>query len=71
MIQIVHECESVVHVLWECPVHVYDSIGSIWVVKSKTLLLGRRWGGGGGGEFEEFSMLANFNSFVLTINLRY
>ena len=20
------ECESAVHVLWECPVHVYDSI---------------------------------------------
>ena len=73
MIQIVHECESVVHMLWECPVHVYDSIGSIWVVKSKTLLFGGRWwgGGGGGGEFEEFSMLANFNSFVLAINLRY
>ena len=73
MIQIVHECESVVHVLWECPVHVYDSIGSIWVVKSKTLLLegGVGGGGGGGGEFEEFSMLANFNSFVLAINLRY
>ena len=68
MIQIVHECESVVHVLWECPVHVYDSIGSILVVKSKTLLFGGRWGG---GEFEEFSMLANFNSFVLAINLRY
>ena len=48
MIQIVHECESVVHVLWECPIHVYDSIGSIWVVKSKTLLFGGRWGGGGG-----------------------
>ena len=36
MIQIVYECKSVVHALWECPVHVYDSIGSIWLVKSET-----------------------------------
>ena len=48
MIQIVYECESVVHVLWECPVHVYDSIGSIWLVKSETLLCGGGGGGGGG-----------------------
>ena len=49
MIQIVYECKSVVHVLWECPVHVYDSIGSIWLVKSETLLCGRGGGAGGGG----------------------
>ena len=49
MIQIVYECKSVVHVLWECPVHVYDSIGGIWLVKSETLLCGGGGGGPGGG----------------------
>ena len=62
MIQIVHECKSVVHVLLECPVHVYDSIGGIWLVKSETLLCRGRWVGGG-GEFEE--------SFCLLISIAF
>ena len=37
------ECESVVHVLWECPVHVYENT---FMGESDKLLGG---GGGGGG----------------------
>ena len=47
------ECESVVHVLWECP--VYDSIRSTFIVELENLLGGG--GGGGCGRFEEFSAL--------------
>ena len=45
------ECESVVYMLWECP--VYDSIRSTFIVELENLL-GR---GGGCGRFEEFSAL--------------
>ena len=50
------ECESVVHVLWECP--VYDTIRSTFMGKLKNLL---------GGSFEEFSALDNVEKtgFVL------
>ena len=50
------ECESVVHVLWECP--VYDSIRNTFMGELDTLL---------GGSFEEFSTLDNFNrmGFIL------
>ena len=50
------ECESVVHVLWECP--VYDTIRSTFMGKLKNLL---------GGIFEEFSALNNVEKtgFVL------
>ena len=53
------ECESVVHVLWECP--VYDSIRNTFMGELDKLL------GGGGGNFEEFSTLDNFNrtGFIL------
>ena len=42
------ECESVVHVLWECP--VYHTIRTTFMGKLKNLL---------GGIFEEFSALNN------------
>ena len=50
------ECESVVHVLWECP--AYDSIRNNFMVELENLL---------GGRFGEFSTLDNFNkaSFIL------
>ena len=50
------ECESVVHVLWECP--AYDSIRNNFMVELENLL---------GGRFGEFSTLENFNkaSFIL------
>ena len=50
------ECESVVHVLWECP--VYHSIRNTFMVELENLL---------GGSFEEFRTLDNFNraSFLL------
>ena len=41
------ECESVVHVLWECP--VYDSIRSTFMVELENLLCVCVGGGGGGG----------------------
>ena len=40
------ECESVVHVLWECP--VYDSIRSTFMVELE-ICCGGRGGGGIGG----------------------
>ena len=50
------ECESVVHVLWECP--VYDSIRNTFMAELENLL---------GDSFKEFSTLDNFGkaSFVL------
>ena len=50
------ECESVVHVLWECP--VYDTISNTFIEDLDNLL---------GGSFEEFSALNNFErtGFVL------
>ena len=50
------ECESVVHVLWECP--AYDSIRNNFMVELENLL---------GGRFGEFSTLDHFNkaSFIL------
>ena len=50
------ECESVVHVLWECP--AYDSIRNNFMVELENLL---------GGRFGEFSTLDNFNkaSYIL------
>ena len=52
-----NECESVVHVLWECP--VYDSSRHTFMGELDKLL--------GGGSFEEFSTLDNFNrtDFIL------
>ena len=60
------ECEIVIHVLWECPVHVYDSIRNTFMGELDKLLGG---GGGGGGSFEEFSTLDNFNrtGFILEL----
>ena len=50
------ECESVVHVLWECP--AYDTFRSTFMEDLDNLL---------GGSFEEFSALNNFErtGFVL------
>ena len=50
------ECESVVHVLWECP--VYDTTRNTFMEDLNNLL---------GGRFEEFSALNNFErmGFVL------
>ena len=36
------ECESVVHVLWECP--AYDSIRNNFMVELENLLGGEVWG---------------------------
>ena len=50
------ECESVVHVLWECP--VFDTIRNTFMGELDNLL---------GRNFEEFSALNNFKrtGFVL------
>ena len=56
--------ESVVHVLWECPVYEkYTFMGEL------DKLLGG--GGGGGGSFEEFITLDNFNrtGFILGVRI--
>ena len=43
------ECESVIHVLWECP--AYDTIRNTFIEDLDNLL---------GGSFEEFNALNNF-----------
>ena len=50
------DCESVVHVLWECP--EYKSIRNTFMVQLESLM---------GGDFEKFRKLDNFNraDFVL------